>query len=319
MMMKYTAFIILPLVNLLPLLIGVAFLVLVERKLLGYAQNRKGPNIVGPWGILQTIADGVKLIIKEPTNPSLSNQILFLVCPTVAMFLAFMVWTPCYTKFSIINLNFSVLFISALSAISVYTVLGSGWASNSAYALMGSIRATAQMISYEVTLILIILPVLITFSSFNLIKVDHNQQTMWCAAPFWPLMMMWLVSSLAETNRAPFDLTEGESELVSGFNVEYSGGPFALFFLAEYMNIMMMNALSSILFLGGSTFMIQCFDNIGVPVKTLILTIWFIWVRASFPRVRYDQLMNLMWKHFLPYTLIILILAPILINFINMQ
>nr|YP_850989.1 NADH dehydrogenase subunit 1 [Xenoturbella bocki]ABG54257.1 NADH dehydrogenase subunit 1 [Xenoturbella bocki] len=319
MITKYFSFTMLPLINLIPLLVGVAFLVLVERKLLGYAQNRKGPNIVGPWGILQTIADGVKLIIKEPVNPSLSNQMLFLVCPTVAMFLAFLAWIPCYTKFSILNLNYSVLFISALSAISVYTILGSGWASNSAYALMGSIRATAQMISYEVTLILIILSVLVIFSSFNLIKVDINQQAMWCALPLWPLMAMWLISSLAETNRAPFDLTEGESELVSGFNVEYSGGPFALFFLAEYMNIMMMNALSSILFLGGSSFIIPLMNNINIPVKTLTLTIWFVWVRASFPRMRYDQLMNLMWKHFLPYTLLILVIAPPVINFINMQ
>nr|YP_008578375.1 NADH dehydrogenase subunit 1 [Anoura caudifer]CDF65991.1 ND1 [Anoura caudifer] len=292
------------LTTIVPILLAVAFLTLVERKILGYMQLRKGPNVVGPHGLLQPIADAVKLFTKEPLHPSTSSTTMFITAPILALTLALTMWIPLPMPHPLINMNLSVLFLLAMSSLAVYAILWSGWASNSKYALIGALRAVAQTISYEVTLAIILLSVLLMSGSYSLSTLIITQEYMWLIFPSWPLAMMWFISTLAETNRAPFDLTEGESELVSGFNVEYAGGPFALFFLAEYANIIMMNALTTILFLG-------TYNNPAIPelytinfaAKTLLLTMMFLWIRASYPRFRYDQLMHLLWKNFLPLTL----------------
>nr|AIA98682.1 NADH dehydrogenase subunit 1 [Phrynosoma taurus] len=292
-----------PLLYIIPILIAVAFLTLLERKMLGYMQLRKGPNIVGPYGLLQPITDGMKLFIKEPIRPSSSSPTLFIMTPTLALFIAMLIWAPMPMPQPLTDLNLGLLFMLALSSTAVYSILWSGWASNSKYALIGALRAVAQTISYEVTLGIILLSIVILTGGFSLNTMLTTQEQTWLLFSSWPLMMMWYVSTLAETNRAPFDLTEGESELVSGFNVEYAGGPFALFFLAEYANIMMMNTLSCILFLSpGQTTQPEMF-SMNLMLKTTLLTIGFLWVRASYPRFRYDQLMHLLWKQFLPMTL----------------
>nr|ALD16101.1 NADH dehydrogenase subunit 1 [Canis lupus]ANZ54343.1 NADH dehydrogenase subunit 1 [Canis lupus]UIB40000.1 NADH dehydrogenase subunit 1 [Canis lupus signatus]WCB99620.1 NADH dehydrogenase subunit 1 [Canis lupus]WEM12641.1 NADH dehydrogenase subunit 1 [Canis lupus] len=287
-----------------PILLAVAFLTLVERKVLGYMQLRKGPNIVGPYGLLQPIADAVKLFTKEPLRPLTSSMSMFILAPILALSLALTMWIPLPMPYPLINMNLGVLFMLAMSSLAVYSILWSGWASNSKYALIGALRAVAQTISYEVTLAIILLSVLLMNGSFTLSTLIITQEHMWLIFPAWPLAMMWFVSTLAETNRAPFDLTEGESELVSGFNVEYAAGPFALFFLAEYANIIMMNILTTILFFGAfhNPFMPELY-SINFTMKTLLLTICFLWIRASYPRFRYDQLMHLLWKNFLPLTL----------------
>nr|YP_009466874.1 NADH dehydrogenase subunit 1 [Chrotopterus auritus]AOS49670.1 NADH dehydrogenase subunit 1 [Chrotopterus auritus] len=297
--------ILIPLLStIIPVLLAVAFLTLIERKILGYMQLRKGPNVVGPHGLLQPIADAVKLFTKEPLRPLTSSITMFVIAPILALSLALTMWIPLPMPDPLINMNLAVLFMLAMSSLAVYAILWSGWASNSKYALIGSLRAVAQTISYEVTLAIILLSVLLMSGSYSLVTLITTQEYLWLIIPSWPLTMMWFISTLAETNRAPFDLTEGESELVSGFNVEYAGGPFALFFLAEYANIIMMNALTTILFLGA-------YNNPTTPelytmsftVKTLLLTMLFLWIRASYPRFRYDQLMHLLWKNFLPLTL----------------
>nr|YP_009184439.1 NADH dehydrogenase subunit 1 [Euphractus sexcinctus]Q70Y26.1 RecName: Full=NADH-ubiquinone oxidoreductase chain 1; AltName: Full=NADH dehydrogenase subunit 1 [Euphractus sexcinctus]ALO62515.1 NADH dehydrogenase subunit 1 [Euphractus sexcinctus]ANH55475.1 NADH dehydrogenase subunit 1 [Euphractus sexcinctus flavimanus]CAD44381.1 NADH dehydrogenase subunit 1 [Euphractus sexcinctus] len=287
-----------------PILLAMAFLTLVERKILGYMQLRKGPNIVGPYGLLQPIADAIKLFIKEPLRPLTSSKLMFTLAPTLAFTLALSLWIPMPMPHPLINLNLGVLFILALSSLAVYSILWSGWASNSKYALIGALRAVAQTISYEVTLAIILLSIMMMNGSFTLSTLTTTQEHMWLIFPLWPLAMMWFISTLAETNRAPFDLTEGESELVSGFNVEYAAGPFALFFMAEYTNIIMMNALTTTLFLGAfhNPLFPELF-TVNFITKTLILTMMFLWVRASYPRFRYDQLMHLLWKSFLPLTL----------------
>ncbi|NP_990976.1 NADH dehydrogenase subunit 1 (mitochondrion) [Ambystoma mexicanum] len=293
-----------PLMYIIPVLLAVAFLTLVERKVLGYMQLRKGPNIVGPIGLLQPIADGLKLFIKEPIRPSTSSQILFMLMPMMALTLSLAIWMPLPMPFTMSNLNLTILFLLALSSLTVYSILGSGWASNSKYALIGALRAVAQTISYEVTLGLIILCLVLMTGNFNLNNFNLTQEFMWFIIPAWPMAAMWFISTLAETNRAPFDLTEGESELVSGFNVEYAGGPFALFFLAEYSNILLMNTLSTILFLGTTNNLSQPeLSTMLLILKATTLSILFLWIRASYPRFRYDQLMHLIWKNFLPLTL----------------
>nr|WDE82652.1 NADH dehydrogenase subunit 1 [Oporornis agilis] len=288
----------------LPILIAVAFLTLVERKILSYMQGRKGPNIVGPFGLLQPLADGVKLFIKEPIRPSTSSPILFITTPILALLLAISIWTPLPLPFSLADLNLGLLFLLAMSSLAVYSILWSGWASNSKYALIGALRAVAQTISYEVTLAIILLSVILLSGNYTLNTLAITQEPLYLIFSCWPLAMMWYVSTLAETNRAPFDLTEGESELVSGFNVEYAAGPFALFFLAEYANIMLMNTLTTILFFNPSFLNPpQELFPIILATKVLLLSAGFLWIRASYPRFRYDQLMHLLWKNFLPLTL----------------
>nr|YP_009232522.1 NADH dehydrogenase subunit 1 [Tlacuatzin canescens]AMA34298.1 NADH dehydrogenase subunit 1 [Tlacuatzin canescens] len=297
------------LMYIIPILLAVAFLTLIERKILGYMQFRKGPNIIGPYGILQPFADAVKLFTKEPLRPLTSSISMFILAPILALTLALTIWTPLPMPQTLIDLNLGLLFILALSSLSVYSILWSGWASNSKYALIGALRAVAQTISYEVTLAIILLSIMLINGSFTLKNLMITQENMWLIVVAWPLAMMWYISTLAETNRAPFDLTEGESELVSGFNVEYAAGPFAMFFLAEYANIIAMNAMTTILFLNSSINLILPFINTtDFMIKTMLLTIMFLWVRASYPRFRYDQLMYLLWKNFLPMTLALCLL-----------
>nr|QIT06513.1 NADH dehydrogenase subunit 1 [Holothuria fuscocinerea] len=303
--MSYILFLIHSLVFLVPILLAVAFLTLVERKVLGYMQFRKGPNVVGPYGILQPFADALKLFIKETLKPSTASPYLFFFSPLLFLTLALILWSLIPMPYPLINLKLSLLLILGLSSLAVYSILGSGWASNSKYSLLGGIRAVAQTISYEISLGLILLSILLWVGSFSIIDILSLQENCWTLLPLAPLAIMWFVSTLAETNRAPFDLTEGESELVSGYNVEYAGGPFALFFIAEYSNIIFMNTLSAVLFLGGSSpiYEIPIIAQGILAIKVILLVFLFLWVRASYPRFRYDQLMHLTWKNYLPLTL----------------
>nr|YP_086867.1 NADH dehydrogenase subunit 1 [Amphisbaena schmidti]AAT08516.1 NADH dehydrogenase subunit 1 [Amphisbaena schmidti] len=291
------------LLYIIPILLAVAFLTLLERKLLGQMQLRKGPNMVGPYGLFQPISDGLKLFIKEPIQPTKAAPMLFLMMPALALLLALMMWTPIPMPYTMADLNMGLLLLLALSSMMVYSILWSGWASNSKYALLGALRAVAQTISYEVTLGLIVLATVLLAGNFTMTTLLFAQTSTPFAMTAWPLLMMWYISTLAETNRAPFDLTEGESELVSGFNVEYAAGPFALFFLAEYANILMMNTLSTTLFLSPNMNLPPSIITLNMITKTTLLTLGFLWVRASYPRFRYDQLMHLLWKQFLPITL----------------
>jgi NADH-quinone oxidoreductase subunit H len=288
-----------------PLLLSVAFLTLAERKVLGAMQRRKGPNVVGFLGLLQPIADGAKLILKESILPTLSNKFIFVFAPLLTFFLALVGWSvvPLGEGVVLSDLNLGLLFIFAVSSLGVYGIILAGWASNSRYAFLGSLRSAAQMVSYEVSIGLILISLLLTVGSLNLTRVVMFQSYIWFVVPFFPLFLLFFVSALAETNRPPFDLPEAEAELVSGYNVEYSAVGFALFFIGEYANIILMSSLIVIFFLGGWLFPVPFFPAAAFCLKLLFILFLFIWVRAAFPRYRYDQLMRLGWKVFLPLSL----------------
>lgn len=289
------------------LLISIAFLTLPERKLLSSMQRRKGPNIVGFWGILQPFADGLKLILKESIIPSQANKIIYFISPIFMFFLSLANWLIIpYSKGIVLsNSNLGISFISAISSLSVYGIILSGWASNSKYAFLGSLRSAAQMISYEVSIGLIVMNISLIVGSLNLTDIVLAQKKLWFIIPFFPLFFLFFISLLAETNRIPFDLPEAEGELVSGYNVEYSAIGFALFSLAEYANIILMSHLVVIIFFGGWLYSINNdFLNFFIlEAKVNLFLFIFIWIRATFPRYRYDQLMTIGWKFFLPLSI----------------
>nr|AND96628.1 NADH deshydrogenase subunit 1 [Euoniticellus intermedius] len=283
-------------------LIGLAFLTLLERKVLGYIQIRKGPNKVGYTGILQPFSDAIKLFTKEQTYPLMSNIMIYYMSPIFSLFLSLMMWLCMPFLTYLFNFNLGVLFFLCCSSLSVYTIMMAGWSSNSNYSMLGGLRAVAQTISYEVSLFLILLSFLFLVSSLNLVMFMKYQDYSWFIFLCFPLCLMWVISSLAETNRTPFDFAEGESELVSGFNVEYSSGSFALIFLAEYSSILFMSMLCCVLFLGAN------FDSIFFFCKLVFMAFLWVWVRGTLPRYRYDKLMYLCWKGFLPVSLNYLVL-----------
>nr|APX39390.1 NADH dehydrogenase subunit 1 [Longitarsus luridus] len=290
------------LIMIISVLISIAFLTLLERKVLGYIQIRKGPNKVGYLGLIQPFSDAIKLMSKEQVYPLMSNFNLYYICPVMNLFLALFLWL-CIPFISInVNFNFSILFFLSVSSVSVYTIMLAGWSSNSNYSLLGSLRSVAQTISYEVSLTLILMSYLFMILSLNLLDFMKFQEYIWLIYLMMPLCFMWLVSSLAETNRTPFDFAEGESELVSGFNVEYSSGGFVMIFLAEYGNILFMSMLCVILFLGAN------FVSFMFFIKLVFLSFFWLWVRGTLPRYRYDKLMYLAWKSYLPITLNYLLL-----------
>lgn len=300
-----------------PLIVTVAFLTYFERKVIAAMQLRKGPNVVGPFGLLQPLADGLKLMLKEPIIPYGANKYIFLLAPLITYTLAMIGWAviPLNESFVIADINVGILYLLAVSSLGVYGVIMAGWASNSKYAFLGAIRSSAQMISYEVSIGIIIVNVLLFVGSFNLKDIVLAQQEGWFVWPLLPMFVLFFISCLAETNRHPFDLPEAEAELVAGYNVEYSSMPFALFFLGEYANMILMSALTSILFLGGwlPPFDLPILQSLPgqfwLILKITLLLFVFIWVRASLPRYRYDQLMRLGWKVFLPLSLIWLLLT----------
>ena len=302
---------------LVPVLISVAYLTWAERKVLALMQMRKGPNVVGPFGMLQPFADAIKMLMKETIIPSGASRYLFLGAPMLTFILAMIAWAviPVNDGWAIADINVGVLYLFAVSSLGVYGIIIAGWASNSKYAFLGALRSAAQMVSYEVSIGFVIVTVLMCVGSLNLTEVVRAQRHVWFAIPLFPMFVIFFISALAETNRAPFDLPEGESELVAGFFVEYSSMSFALFFLGEYANMILMSALTTILFLGGwyPPIDVAPFNWLPGPLwfalKVAIVLFCFIWVRATFPRYRYDQLMRLGWKIFLPFTLVFLILT----------
>nr|YP_010535895.1 NADH dehydrogenase subunit 1 [Nodopelta heminoda]UYB79133.1 NADH dehydrogenase subunit 1 [Nodopelta heminoda] len=283
-------------------LLGLAFFTLLERKGLGYMQVRKGPNKVGIMGLPQPLADAAKLLTKEMSKPILVNQLPYFFAPVLSLILALMLWQLIPSNSGILLMKLGLLFFLCVSSMNVYGTLLAGWGSNSKYALLGAIRAIAQTISYEVSLALILLFSLFICLSLELFKVQECQSMIWLSFLFFPMSLVWFVSCIAETNRAPFDFAEGESELVSGFNVEYGAGGFALIFMAEYANILLMSLLCSVLFFGGAFFFSVSMDFI-LCLKILFFCFAFVWVRVTLPRFRYDLLMSLTWKGFLPFSL----------------
>nr|YP_010414479.1 NADH dehydrogenase subunit 1 [Nepsalus decorillus]ATI25229.1 NADH dehydrogenase subunit 1 [Nepsalus jezoensis]URT60567.1 NADH dehydrogenase subunit 1 [Nepsalus decorillus]URT60580.1 NADH dehydrogenase subunit 1 [Nepsalus decorillus]URT60593.1 NADH dehydrogenase subunit 1 [Nepsalus decorillus]URT60606.1 NADH dehydrogenase subunit 1 [Nepsalus decorillus] len=278
-------------------LVGVAFLTLMERKVLGYIQIRKGPNKVGFCGVPQPFCDAIKLFTKEQTYPIVSNYLSYYMSPVVSLFLSLLIWMVFPYLTNLYNFNLGLLFFLCCTSMGVYTVMIAGWSSNSNYALLGGLRAVAQTISYEVSMALLMLSLVFMTGSFNLLDFSVYQNYIWFIFMFIPISLAWITSMLAETNRTPFDFAEGESELVSGFNVEYSSGGFALIFLAEYASILFMSMLYSVIFLGANVFSIMFF------VKLVFISFLFIWVRGTLPRYRYDKLMYLAWKSYLPLSL----------------
>nr|QAT19907.1 NADH dehydrogenase subunit 1 [Leguminivora glycinivorella]UUA64966.1 NADH dehydrogenase subunit 1 [Leguminivora glycinivorella]UUA64979.1 NADH dehydrogenase subunit 1 [Leguminivora glycinivorella] len=283
-------------------LIGVAFLTLLERKVLGYIQIRKGPNKLGIMGILQPFSDAIKLFTKEQTFPLYSNYFVYYFSPIFSFFLSLLIWMVIPYYFNMISFNLGFLFFFCCTSMGVYTLMVAGWSSNSNYALLGGLRAVAQTISYEVSLALIMLSVIIMIMDFNLLKFSNYQMMIWFIFIMMPLSLCWLSSSLAETNRTPFDFAEGESELVSGFNIEYSSGGFALIFLAEYSSILFMSMLYILMYMGGYDL------SVFFYLKLVFISFFFIWVRGTLPRYRYDKLMYLAWKSYLPISLNFLML-----------
>jgi NADH-quinone oxidoreductase subunit H len=307
-----------------PVLIGVAYLTYAERKVLAAMQLRRGPNVVGPFGLFQPFADAIKLMMKETIVPTGSNRVLFLMAPMLTFALALIAWAviPFGEGLVLADINVGVLYLFAISSLGVYGIIIAGWASNSKYAFLGALRSAAQMVSYEVSIGFVIITVLLCVGSLNLSEVVLAQQGMWFAIPLFPMFVVFFISALAETNRAPFDLPEGESEIVAGFFVEYSSMSFALFFLGEYANMILMSGMTTILFLGGwlPPFDIAPFTWLPGPIwfalKICLCLFVFLWVRATFPRYRYDQLMRLGWKVFLPFSLLWVVLtAGVLIAF----
>ena len=304
-----------------PTLIGMAYLTLAERRVLAAIQLRKGPNVVGPFGLWQPFADAVKMMTKETVIPSGANRVLFLMAPILTFGLAVIAWAviPVNDGWGIANINVGVLYLFAISSLGVYGIIIAGWASNSKYAFLGAMRSAAQMVSYEVSMGFVIVCVLICVGSLNLNDIVLAQRHWWFIFPLLPMFVIFFVSGLAETNRAPFDLAEGDSEIVAGFMVEYSAMTFALFFLGEYTNMILMSAMTSILFLGG---WLAPFGLTFIPgpiwfiLKIAFCLFLFIWIRGTFPRFRYDQLMRLGWKVFLPTSLAYLIfVAGVLLAF----
>lgn len=308
-----------------PLLIFIAYLTYFERKVIGAMQLRKGPNVVGPFGLLQPVADGIKLLTKETIFPDKSSKFLFILSPILTFALALLAWAviPIDYKIVLSNINVGLMYIFAISSLGVYGIIVAGWSSNSRYAFLGSLRSAAQMISYEVSIGLIIISVLLSTGSLNLTTIVLSQEEMWFAIPHFPMFVIFFISTLAETNRAPFDLPEAESELVAGYNVEYSSMSFGLFFLGEYGNMILMSSMSTILFLGGwlPPFDWYLFEFIPGFVwfimKIVCLLFIFLWVRATLPRYRYDQLMTLGWKLFLPLSLLWIIITSSFLTFKN--
>nr|CAH59845.1 NADH dehydrogenase subunit 1 [Zygaena graslini] len=278
-------------------LIGVAFLTLLERKVLGYIQIRKGPNKVGMIGILQPFSDAIKLFTKEQTYPMFSNYLSYYFSPIVSFILSLMVWLLIPYYFNMISFNLGLMFFICCTSLGVYSVMIAGWSSNSNYALLGGLRSVAQTISYEVSLVLIMMSSIIFVMDFNLFMFNEYQNIIWFFFLMIPLSLCWFSSSLAETNRTPFDFAEGESELVSGFNVEYSSGGFALIFMAEYSSILFMSMFFCLMYLGGYDL------NLIFYLKLVLISFLFIWVRGTLPRYRYDKLMYLAWKSYLPISL----------------
>ena len=310
------------LVIVVPLLISVAYFTLAERKILGAIQRRRGPNVVGTFGILQTLSDGFKLLVKETVLPSSSNKLIFVLSPIITFLISLMGWAVIpYDKYSFLaELNTGLMYLFAVSSLGVYGIIMSGWSSNSKYAFLGALRSTAQMVSYEVSLGFIIIVIILCVGSFNLNAIIESQKYVWYIIPFFPLFLMFFISGLAETNRHPFDLPEAEAELVSGYNVEYSAMGFALFSLGEYANMLLMSSLNVILFWGGwlapFSFLEFLPGSFWFSLKICIFVILFVWMRAALPRYRYDQLMNLGWKIFLPVSLAYLIFTfCVLISF----
>ena len=302
---------------LIPVLVSVAMIVWLDRRIWAFVQKRKGPNVVGPFGLLQSLADALKYIFKEIIIPASSNKIIFILAPIVTMTLALVAWAviPFSEDFVLADINVGILYIFAISSLGVYGIIMGGWASNSKYPFLGSIRSAAQMVSYEVSIGVIIINVLLCVGSLNLGDIVLAQEKIWFVVPLFPMFVIFFISALAETNRPPFDLPEAEAELVSGYQTEYSGMMYAMFWLGEYANILLMCALGSILFLGGWLSPLDIFPFTMVPdplwlvIKILFLFILFALVKAIVPRYRYDQLMRLGWKVFLPISLIWVVLT----------
>ena len=300
-----------------PLLLGVAYLTWFERKVMGAIQLRKGPNVVGPFGLWQPFADAIKMLFKETIIPTGSDKVLFTIAPMITFGLAIVAWAviPVNNHWAVANINVGILYLFAISSLGVYGIIIAGWASNSKYAFLGALRSAAQMVSYEVSMGFVIVTVLICVGSLNLNDIVLAQRHIWFAIPLFPLFIIFFISGLAETNRAPFDLAEGDTEIVAGFFVEYSAMAFALFFLGEYANMILISAMTTTLFLGGWLSPMPFMPFTLIPgvfwflLKILVCLFVFVWVRATLPRFRYDQIMSLGWKVFLPISLIWLVLT----------